>query len=121
MFRILDYPEQTKPSMAHFFDRVHPEDRPLIETRAKTESARTRWVDDGVDYRIVLPNGTIKRLRSVAHPVTNELGELTEIVGTTMDVTEQQEAKAALETAFEEIKALRDQLYKETIALREEI
>ena len=38
-----------------------------------------------------------------------------------MDVTEQHEARAALETAFEEIKKLKDQLYKENIALREEI
>src|SRR6202007_901653 len=121
MFRILDYPEQTKPSMAQFFDRVHPEDRPLIEQRAKTESAQKGWEDSGVDYRIVLPNGTIKHLHSVAHPVTNELGELTEVIGTTMDVTEQFEARAALETAFEQIKVLKDQLYKENIALREEI
>ena len=121
MFRILDYSEQMKPTMSHFFDRVHPEDRQLVEQRAETESAQTGWVDPGVDYRIVLPNGTIKHLHSVAHPVTNELGELTEIIGTTMDVTEQQEGKAALETAFEEIKELKDQLYKENIALREEI
>ena len=121
MFRMLDYAEQTKPTMSHFFDRVHPEDRPLVEQRAETESAQAGWVDPGVDYRIVLPNGMIKHLHSVAHPVTNELGELTEIIGTTMDVTEQQEGRAALETAFEQIKALRDQLYKENIALREEI
>jgi transcriptional regulator with GAF, ATPase, and Fis domain len=36
-------------------------------------------------------------------------------------VTEQREARAALETAFEEIKVLKDQLYKENIALRDEI
>src|SRR6201987_5065900 len=38
-----------------------------------------------------------------------------------MDVTEQYEARMALETAFEQIKTLTDQLYKENIALREEI
>jgi transcriptional regulator with GAF, ATPase, and Fis domain len=38
-----------------------------------------------------------------------------------MDVTEQHQASAALETAFAEIKTLQDQLYKENIALREEI
>jgi transcriptional regulator with GAF, ATPase, and Fis domain len=121
MFRILDYPDKTKPSMSDFLERVHPEDRPLLEERAKTESTHVGWEDSGIDYRIVLPNGTIKHLHSVAHPVTNELGELTEVIGTTMDVTEQFEARAALETAFEQIKVLKDQLYKENIALREEI
>jgi transcriptional regulator with GAF, ATPase, and Fis domain len=38
-----------------------------------------------------------------------------------MDVTEQREARAALETAFEQIQALKDKLYNENIALREEI
>jgi transcriptional regulator with GAF, ATPase, and Fis domain len=38
-----------------------------------------------------------------------------------MDVTEQHNARAALETAFQEIQTLKDQLYKENIALREEI
>jgi len=121
MFRILDYPATMKPSMAHFFERVHPEDRPLIEQRAKSESTRTGWVDSGVDYRIVLPNGTIRHLHSVAHPVANESGEITEVVGTTIDVTEHHEARAALETAFDEIRTLKDELQKENIVLREEI
>ena len=38
-----------------------------------------------------------------------------------MDVTEQHEARTSLETAFREIKALQDRLFKENIALREEI
>src|SRR6202043_2631173 len=41
------------------------------------------------DFRIVLPDGTMKYLHSVAHPVTQE-GELTEVIGTVMDVTEQE-------------------------------
>src|SRR4029077_3453746 len=79
------------------------------------------WIDSGVDYRIVLPNGTIRHLHSVAHPVANESGEITEVVGTTIDVTEHHEARAALETAFDEIRALKDDLQKENIVLREEI
>jgi transcriptional regulator with GAF, ATPase, and Fis domain len=121
MFRILDYPATITPSMAHFFERVHPEDRPLIEQRAISESTQTGWVDSGVDYRIVLPDETIRHLHSVAHAVTNESGELTEVVGTTIDVTAHHEARAALETAFDEIKALKDELQKENIVLREEI
>ena len=44
-----------------------------------------------------------------------------EFVGTVIDVTEQRNSRKALEGAFEEIKTLKDQLYKENIALREEI
>ncbi len=121
-FRIFEFdPEKTTPTWPHILDRVHPEDRAGVQQRAATESTRKDRADSGGDYRIVLPDGRIKHLHSIAHPVMNELGEITEVVGTTMDVTEQREARAALETAFEQIRELKDQLYKENIALREEV
>ena len=121
-FRIYECdPEKTKPSWSYILGRVHPEDREGVEQRAKLESTQKERVGSEGDFRIVFPDGRIKHLHSIAHSVMNELGEITEVVGTTMDVTEQYEARAALETAFEQIKELRDQLYKENIALREEI
>jgi PAS domain S-box-containing protein len=122
MFRIFDYdPDKIKPTLPHFFERVHPEDRLLVEERGKLESTQADRKDFGGDYRIVRGDGAIMYLHSISHPVINESGEITEVVGTTIDVTEQHEAGLALETAFEEIKKLKDQLYHENIALREEI
>ena len=51
----------------------------------------------------------------------NECGDVIEYIGTGIDVTEQKEARAALEHAFEEIKRLKDRLQDENLALREEI
>ena len=122
MFRILQYePDKIKPTLLDFFARVHPEDLPSVEERAKIESTQKDRVDPGSNFRVILPDGTIRHLHSIAHPVVNESGEITEVFGTTMDVTEQHEARLALETALEQIKALKDQLYNENIALREEI
>ncbi len=122
MFRIFGYdPETVKPTLAHFLERVHPEDRASVAERAKNELAQKVSKDSEGDYRIILPDGTTKHLHSIAHPVMNESGEVTEVYGTTMDVTGQYESRVALETAFEQIKELRDQLYKENIALREEV
>ena len=122
MFRILGSdPEKMKPSLSRFLEMVHPDDRLRIEQRAKIEVTPSQGLDAGVDYRIVLADGTIKHLHSVSHPVMNESGEVVEVVGTSMDVTEQRQARAALQTAFEQIQALKDQLYNENIALREEI
>jgi PAS domain S-box-containing protein len=122
MFRLFGYDsEKTKPTLAHFFERVHPDDRASVEERAKTESAQTDEMDSEGDFRIVLEDGTVKHLHSIAHPVLNALGEVIEVVGTTMDVTEHYEARAALETAFAEIRTLKDQLFNENIALRDEI
>ena len=121
-FRIYECdPEKTKPSRSYILERVHPEDRPGVEQRAKIESTQKEHVDSTGDFRIVFPDGRTKHLHSIAHSVLNELGEITEVVGTTLDVTAQHEARTALETAFEQIKELKDQLYKENIALREEI
>jgi PAS domain S-box-containing protein len=122
MFRLFDYdPGNTKSTLAHFFERVHPDDRASVEQRAKRESTQTDGMESEGDFRIVLADGTIKHLHSIAHAVTNALGEVIEVVGTTMDVTEHYEARAALETAFAEIRTLKDQLFKENIALRDEI
>ncbi len=68
-----------------------------------------------------MDDGTIRHIHVLGHPVTNAAGELVEFVGSHMDITEQHQARVALENAFEEIKALKDQLSRENAALRQEI
>jgi DNA-binding NtrC family response regulator len=120
LLRIFDLQADDTASTTSFFrDRIHPEDWPAVE--ACHDKALAAKVDFESNYRIVLPDGTIKYIHDVGHPKLSESGELLEYVGTTMDVTEQHEARRALETALDQIKALKDQLYEENIALREEI
>jgi PAS domain S-box-containing protein len=122
MLRIFGYdPETTNPTMALFHERVHPEDLSAVKRRAEFETTLKGRVDSGGDFRIVLPDGRVRRIHSLAHTVVDESGEIVEVVGTAVDVTEQYEAKIALETAFEEIRGLKDLLHNENIALREEI
>ena len=45
------------------------------------------------DHRIVLPDGTVKHLHTIAHPVLDKAGEVIEIVGTAVDVTERKRAE----------------------------
>ena len=98
---------------------IHPDDRSRV--RATYESAQQQNGEFDAEYRIVLRDGTIKHLHTIGHPVLNESGAVVEYIGTGIDVTEQKEAQAALEHAFEEIKRLRDRLQDENLALREEI
>jgi PAS domain S-box-containing protein len=122
IFRIYNYePQEIGPTWQQFLERVHPEDRPRIEESAKMEATEREWADSQNDFRIVLPDGTTKHLHSVAHPVMDKSGEITEVVGTVMDVTEQWKARVELEKAFEEIKRLKDRLHDENLALREQI
>jgi PAS domain S-box-containing protein len=112
-------PDEDTSSPEFWFSRIHPEDRK--RTQDVLEKSEIEKTDYQGDYRIVLPDGTIKYQHSLGRPVLNESGQLVEFIGTAMDVTEQVQARTALEKAFAEIGALKDQLYKENIALREEI
>jgi formate hydrogenlyase transcriptional activator len=104
MFRILGYdPEKTKPALSHFLERVHPEDRPMVEQVVKEEMTGLE-ADLPSDYRIVLSDRTVKHLHAVAHPVRNESGDVVEIIGTSLDVTEQRLARAELENVNEQLR-----------------
>jgi PAS domain S-box-containing protein len=91
-FRIFGYdPATTTPSYAVFVEPIHPEDRPAIEqTIATAVAAKSHFQ---LEYRIVLPDGSIKHLLSLGRPGTTESGDL-EYVGTVMDVTERKRAEA---------------------------
>jgi signal transduction histidine kinase len=50
-------------------------------------------VDSDLEYRIVLPDGTVKHIHGLAHPVFNSNRELVEVVGTAIDITERKRAE----------------------------
>jgi len=119
MFNILGFdPKTTTPTPENYLQIIHPDDRAPIDAAA---SELYKGNDAEYNYRIVLPDNSIRYVRTIAHAITNGSGQVIEFVGTVIDVTEQRNARKALEKAFEEIKTLKDQLYKENIALREEI
>jgi PAS domain S-box-containing protein len=84
-------PEGPIPSDEAFYQRIHPEDRDRVRREVFLERP-----DEGshfdVDFRIVLPGGAIKYVRSTGHPVRNISGDLLEYVGTSIDVTERKRA-----------------------------
>src|SRR5262249_1930638 len=48
------------------------------------------------EFRIVLPDGTIKNIHSIGHPIVSESGDIVEFVGAVMDLTERKRAEAML-------------------------
>jgi PAS domain S-box-containing protein len=91
-----------------FHDRIVPDDRARVVEVA--QRAVREKADFEVDYRIVLPGGSIKRVHSVGHPVVNNAGDVIELVGTHVDITEQFEAKEKLQRAFDDLKKSEDRL-----------
>src|SRR5580693_528786 len=119
MFNIFGFdPKTTTPTPENYLQSIHPDDHASIDAAA---SELYKGNDAEYNYRIVLPDNSIRYVRTIARAITNDSGQVIEFVGTIIDVTEQRNARKALEEAFEEIKTLKDQLYKENIALREEI
>jgi PAS domain S-box-containing protein len=90
-------PENGPPDWEERLQRIHPEDR------AKWEGAIERAIAEVSDYemefRILLPNGTIKYIYTVGHPVLNASGDLVEFVGSSTDVTERKRAEESLRQA----------------------
>jgi PAS domain S-box-containing protein len=73
-----------------FWKTVHPEDEPLV--RAEIMSAIQAQTDfENSEYRICLPDGTIRFLRAIGHHSPS--GEMGEYVGITMDITERKRAE----------------------------
>ena len=46
-----------------------------------------------MEFRLVLPDGEMKYVRSTGHPVRNASGDVLEYVGTSIDVTERKRAE----------------------------
>jgi PAS domain S-box-containing protein len=95
MFRIFEFdPRQGPPTVETSRQRIHPEDRePVYERTQNVLRNKGEYVND---YRILLPDGRIKYIHVIGHPVFNEAGEITEFVGTSVDVTEQKRIEEAL-------------------------
>ncbi len=95
MFRIYGLnPQEGVPTTETFWQRIHPED--LNHVRELLMKVAQRSMDYEHDHRIVLPDGTVKHIHAIGHPVHDEAGKLVEYVGTAMDVTERKRAEEAL-------------------------
>jgi formate hydrogenlyase transcriptional activator len=103
--RIFDIRSDEDASTAgFFFGRIHPEDRP-IEAQ-NYERANLSKTDFESDYRIVLPDGSIKHVHNVGHPVLNESGDIRGFVGTAIDITERKRAEAKIRQVVDAIPTL---------------
>jgi len=105
-YRVLSFdPQNGLPRLEDFFQRIHPNDQPgLRELMQAAIREKAEWE---ADYRIVHPDGPVRDIHVVAHPVLSTSGHLIEFVGTVIDVTER---KAAEEKIREQEMELRQML-----------
>jgi signal transduction histidine kinase len=85
-------PHQELPRFETFFQRIHPDDQ--ARTVEQLERASREKTEFEFDYRIVHPDGEIRDIHTVGHPVLSPSGDLVEFVGTVIDVTERKRSEA---------------------------
>ena len=83
-------PGQDSLEITDFWKTIHPDDERTVRA-VLTNAIHTRTDYDIPEFRVCLPDGTIRFLRTIGHH--NPSGEVGEYVGITMDVTERKRAE----------------------------
>jgi DNA-binding NtrC family response regulator len=118
-FRIFQCDPSSSISVDFVLDRTHPADRDLV--RETIEQAAQEKTAFDFEHRLLLPDQSVKHIRVVARPNFSAKPEGFEFIGAVTDITERKQGESDLKKAVEEIRKLKDQLYEENVALKEEI
>ena len=96
VFRLfgLDPARRRPPDRAELQQLIHPEERQRVFE--EVEQIFREKAEYNQNYRVVLPDGTVRHLHSIGHPVLNSAGELVEYLGTVIDVTERKHTEQRL-------------------------
>ena len=113
-YRIFQYDPTTKPTVELVLARVHPEDRAL--TQQTIERASQEEKDFEHEYRLLMPDGSVKYLHIMAHALRDESGSI-EFVGAAMDVTAAKQAEERLRQSEAELRQLIDVIPQHVVVL----
>ena len=103
----------------HLARVLHPDDlERLLREREQVIAQGTPWESEA---RLLGKDGQYRWFLIRLNPLRDEQGRIIRWYGTRTDIEDRKQAEDSLQTALDEVKKLRDQLYNENIALREEI
>jgi PAS domain S-box-containing protein len=95
MFRLFGFdPQHGLPTWDQWMQRIHPEDHDKF--RMAGDKTFLEKVHCDVEFRIVKLDGTVRHIHGIGHPVLNPNGELVQVVGTMVDITERTRAEESL-------------------------
>jgi PAS domain S-box-containing protein len=118
LYRIFGFdPQHGLPAKEDPLKRIHPDD--LEKFSQAWRRAIREKTDTDVEYRILLPDGTIRHVYGIGHPVLDAHGKLVEIVGTTVDITERKRTEQELRKHREHLEELVKQRTEELAVLNQ--
>ncbi len=92
-------PETFKPTQESFLETVHSEDRQGM--RQAVENAAKSGEPYSMEFRAVLPDGSVRSLHTQTEVFNDENGRPVRMAGTTQDITEQVELEREIVAAGE--------------------
>jgi signal transduction histidine kinase/FixJ family two-component response regulator len=94
-YNIFEHDREVKPTLELVLQRIHPDDRELVQRTIDHASSERCGFD--FEHRLMMPDGAVKFVRVVAHPWrSDEPGGLV-FVGAVTDITEEKWAQAERE------------------------
>ncbi|MBI5610458.1 MAG: response regulator [Deltaproteobacteria bacterium] len=115
IYRIFDLlPGVFTPSLSAFLERVHPDDRDLVD-RAYADHLQFGTPYE-VQHRVVCPNGRIKHVQERCETERTADGVALRSLGTVLDITQQKTLEAGLRRSEARVSAVLDSL-PETVLL----
>lgn len=93
---LVDYPM--------WLQSVHPDDRPMLER--ETQLMLEKDEDSHLEFRICLPDETVRTLKSSARVRRDEAGEPLSLVGINLDITDRKRSELALKESEEKFRQL---------------
>ena len=100
--------DEVRPGYPDVLEYIHPEDR--ARAQQTFEEAVREEKEFELAYRVLLPNGMIRHVNSLGHPVFDDTGTVIEFVGTTIDTTERVQAEEQVRQAYERVDMLLDSI-----------
>jgi len=90
-FRIFEYDRANQPTVRLVLQRTHPDDRDRVQQTI--DRAAQERKDLEFEHMLLMPDGSVRYVNAIGHPVPGPSGDLVEFVGTVMDVTERRRAE----------------------------
>src|SRR6266852_3522573 len=92
-YKIFEYHRGVKPTLQLVLQRIHPDDRDLVQQAIDHATNEKTYFD--IERRLVMPDGSVKHLHAIARTSNTSSGNL-EFVGAGTDVTAAKQAEESL-------------------------